>query len=355
MRKYYFLAGLLLTTIATGTLSSCSSDDEPTKTPDTNPEEEKTDTIHLTLQLVLKGNYKPSIQQKTSKYTRANIIKSDKVHYRILKGDRLSIYQKGTADKLGTVECVDGPEMIFKGDIIGKDLTNNEEFYVALDNGEADNIKWDGTTFTFANPYSKDIYNGISIVKDVSATIAPPTGSGSQIFYECGKGTLNLSDSTMTAYIDAFTPLGYLTFDSATNTYVQQKVKENGYTVLTLKYQTNEPVLEYFTFKPEDNTITSKGLDRNVRTIYYDPAKIQWEQNPMLIFSLEPGMWNEPTFTLYGGTDANKEMEQLATVTVPDMYKKLEFIAPDLYNKQTSATYQRPLNRIIPYGSLVKE
>lgn len=360
MKKHTFIASLLLYSVTAGCLVSCSNDDPAIPEPAPNPiPEEESKTVHVTLTLTRRDIYEKQAQSSAvSKGTRAEteITYGKSVIYYVVVGEKISVYAKGTKDKLGTLECIDATKMIFKGDLTAKNFTDNEEFYIALDDGEAQNIQWDGSTFTFVNAYSKGnykgevAYNGSRIVWDV------PTGKGTQCFYELGKGKLDLSDNSMTGYIDALTPIAVTTFDKGTVTYVKQQVKDKGFTVLKLKVQTDEHSLNTWTFNPENYSVTEDRSDRTTREILYDATNIQWTKDPiMLVYTLNPGMWTNPVITLYGGTDSNNEAEKLATAKVDDMYKKIEFIPLDKYNAGGAASYQRPFNRIIPYGTLVKE
>lgn len=361
MRKNYFLIGLLILSVTGGVVSSCSNNDEPQipePAPNPNPQpEEKADTIHLTLNLISKADYKNSLGEKgTRAETEITYGKAAK-HY-IVKGERISVYAKGTSNKIGTIVCTDADKNIFKGDIIAKSFNDKDEFYIALDNGDASNIQWDGKTFTFANAYAKGSYSSAILYNGQRISWGEPTGKGSQPFYELGRGTLNLADGTMKGYLEAITPIAITTIDKSVVPYVEQRVKEAGYTVLTLDVQTDEHSLISWTYDPATYKYTENRSDKNTRTITYKTANIQWNKDPlMLVYTMNPGMWSNPSVVLYGGDESNGKKEKLAAVKVTDTYKKMEFISPDIYDDSSvkKESYQRGFNRIIPYGALVKE
>lgn len=354
MNKCY-LTGAFILPICTGMLMACSSDDTQIPTPE--PQPEVSQTIQIKLQLVRPENYNSATKAKDSR-TSAND-SGDGIEYQINKDDYLSIYEKGTENRLGTLACIDADKALFGGTITAKEFSDKKEYYVALDNNADDNIKWDGKAFTFINCYNDKNYSGFIGNGNYRFKTSYGTQEGYQTFYELGKGTLSLdsdkTEGTMTAYLNGMTPLAGVYLDNETGKYIRQTVQAKSYTYLTLKVQTDNKVVNTFTYNPEDLSFTFNYMDTNVRKISYKVSDISWGGKPILLFAIDPGLWKNPTIEIYGGTDDNKESEKLASVRIPagNIKMNCEFVSPEKtdWDKAT----QRPLNRLFSFTDLVKE
>lgn len=352
MKTNYLFASLLLVNIATGGLfSSCSNNNEPEiPTPD-----EKIDSLDVTLQLLEKQKYIDSIAQGS----RVSVQRPSTGGFIWFmgSGDRYSIYESGTANKLGTVICTDEFKGIYEGKIGVKDFEGSKKVYLALDQNASDNIRWNGKEFTFKNAYGTGTYKGWIGKGTDLFNISSPTGEGAQRYYQLGEGTFIFADKRITGYTQTAIPVPFITIPKDLLKSINQIVEDKGYTQLTLKVQTDENVLTSWTYNPANFTYTFSPSTTNIRLISYDAKarELTSGEDVRLYFTIEPGTWTNPTITLYGGTSENEEIEVLGTVKVPDKYKKLEFISADAYDSETAATYQKPSNFIPSYGTLVKE
>lgn len=357
VKHYYVVASAILFIAVGGALVSCSSD-EP-QIPETNPvnpepkpepEEEKV-TLHVTYYPIGKTKYKELV--KSSRGLAYRPSKGGLGHV-ITVGDTYSVYEEGTTNKVGQVTYTDDSKDYLEGDIVVKKFEGSKKVYLALDEGAADNIQWDGKVFTFKNAYGIGTYKGIIGEGTNKFVISTHTGEGPQEYYQLGEGLLTQADNKIQGYAQTCAPVVNVVVPENAVTQINKVVKEKGYTQLTLKVQTDEKVLTSWTYNPSDYAYTFTPSDTNIRTIVYDAAakELQSNKEVRLYFTMEPGMWTNPIIKLYGGTSSNGEMQELGTVKIDENYVKKEYIAADLYNKDTAQPYQLPVNYAAIYGNL---
>lgn len=356
MKKFYLFAGILLASITSGVTSSCSNNDEPEiPTPAPDPDDKpdiKIDSVDVTLHLLEKEEYMDSIA-KGSRMTARRPSTGGLIWY-INTGDKYSIYESGTANKLGTVVCTDSQKGIYEGRIGIPEFEGSKEVYLALDHNASDNIQWDGKVFTFKNAYAENPYKGWMASGTSYFTLSSPTNKGAQRYYQFGKGIFSIADKRITGYAETVLPMPFIVIPKTLLPKFNETIKEKGYKQLVLTVQTDEKVLSSFTFDPVNLAYTFNPSSTNLRTIVYDAEDDVFTkgEDVRLYFTMEPGTWSNPIVKLYGRTSENGEMKELGSTTVADKSKKLEYIPIDKYDSKTAESYQRPAYYMPSYGNL---